>query len=452
MAKRKKKKQTISEKEFIFNFLSLTIVIIIGLYFGGRSIYFYSKQNMSIKADSKTLNGLIVSKNKIVKNGDGLYRDNDGYFFKGEVNNNYVLFGNSSYRIIRINNDSTVKLVSNELVASFMWGEDSKYELSNLKHWLSQTVEKNSGVFYNSLPNPDNFLVKTDYKEDILKDGDILDSNDIYKDYVTTLSISDYILAGGKKSYLNTKKIFYLLGLTADSDNLFVDADGSVKACDSLEGYGIRAVITLKKDLLVSSGDGSKERPFVINQGDNKNYVNSFVKLENDLYQVFEESDEGILKMYKSNYVNINNQNISLNYSSNTSHFDLKDTKNIANYLNTTYLNSLSYAHLLVDNYFFTGEVSAENNYKFNNIYTNNVICKVGLLNIFDYVSNSTINNFFYLNTTSNVGTIQYSRLANGMLEEVNVKESRNIVPVISINKSILKGGKGLELDPYVVG
>ena len=33
MAK-KKKNNIISEKEFIFNFLSLTIIILIGLYFG----------------------------------------------------------------------------------------------------------------------------------------------------------------------------------------------------------------------------------------------------------------------------------------------------------------------------------------------------------------------------------------------------------------------------------
>ena len=173
--KRKTKKQikAISEKEFIFNFLSLTIIIIIGLYFGARSFYYYSKQNMAIKADSSTLNGLVVSKNKLVGSGDGLHRDSDGYYFKGDVTSNYVSFGNRLFRVLRINNDNTVKLVSNDLVSSFMWGEESSYEFSNLKYWLNATEEANSGVYYNSLPNPEKFLVKTSYREDILDDGKV---------------------------------------------------------------------------------------------------------------------------------------------------------------------------------------------------------------------------------------------------------------------------------------
>lgn len=451
MAKRKRKKHIISEKEFIFNFLSLIIIIIIALYFGGRSFYYYSKQNMTIKADSKTLNGLIVSKNKITKTGDGLYRDTEGYYFKGDVNNNYVLFGNNYYRVIRINNDNTVKLVTNDLVSSFIWGDDSKYEFSNLKIWLNKS-DKYTGVFYNTLPNPNKFLTKTSYQENILEDGSIKEAKNVYKDFVTTLSISDYILAGGKKSYLNNKKIFYLLGLTNNNENLYVDVDGSVNSCDSLDGYGIRAVITLKEGLVVSSGDGSQERPFIVSQGQDINYVNSYVKLKEDLYQVFEESNEGILKMFKNGYIyDNNNSEISLNYSKSTSHFNILDNSNIGNYLNTTYLSNLTYANLLVDNYYFTGEVSSENNYKYTNIYNNSVICKVGLLNIFDYNPNSKLNDYFYLNTTSNIGGIQYSRLSNGMLEEVDVKESKHIVPVISINKNIIKGGKGLVLEPYVV-
>lgn len=450
MAK-KKKNNIISEKEFIFNFLSLTIIILIGLYFGGRSLYYYSKQNMSIKADSNTLNGLIVSRNKLTKSGDGLHRDADGYYFKGEVLNNYVLFGNRYFRVIRINNDNTVKLVSEDLVASFMWGEDANYEFSNLKYWLNNTGDNYSGVYYNTIPSPDKFLTKTSYREDILNNGEVNKSKNIYNENVTTLGISDYILAGGKKGFLNNNKLFYLLGLTKDKENLYVDLDGSVKSCDSLDGYGVRAVITLKKNLEISSGDGSRERPFVINQKNDVNYIDSYVKLGNDIYKVYQESNDGILKMYKYGYASINGMEIVLNYSKSTSHFNLLDRNNIAYYLNTTYLNSLSYANIIVDNYFYTGEVSSDKSYKFSNIYNSNVVCKVGLLNIFDYVSNNNFNDYFHMNTTSTVSSMQYSTSSNGLLEEVDVSEVKHIVPVISINKNIIKNGKGLESDPFTV-
>lgn len=451
--KRKTKKQikAISEKEFIFNFLSLTIIIIIGLYFGARSFYYYSKQNMAIKADSSTLNGLVVSKNKLVGSGDGLHRDSDGYYFKGDVTSNYVSFGNRLFRVLRINNDNTVKLVSNDLVSSFMWGEESSYEFSNLKYWLNATEEANSGVYYNSLPNPEKFLVKTSYREDILDDGKVKASKNSYSDYVTTLSVSDYVLADGKKGYLKNNKLFYLLGLTKDKENLYVDEDGSVKNCDSLEGYGIRAVITLKKDLVVASGDGSFDRPFVVDQGDNVNFVDSYVKLGNDIYKVYQESPEGVLKMYMDGYASFGGVEILRNYSPTNSIFNLGDTKNIANYLNTTYFNALPYASLLMDNFYYTGEISAENNYKYANIYNSYVICKVGLLNVFDYISNNDLNDYFHMNTTSTVGGIQYVSFNNGLLGEASVSEIKHFVPVISINKNILKVGKGTKSEPYTL-
>lgn len=451
MAKKRKSSKIIGEKEFIFNFLSLTLIIIIGIYFGGRSFYYYSKQNMSIKADSKTLNGLIVSKNSIVSSGDGLYRDSDGYYFKGDITNNYVSFGNRMFRVIRINNDNTIKLVSEDLVASFMWGEDSIYEFSNLKYWLTSNGDTYSGVYYNSLPNPNKFLEKTSYREDILDEGKISNSKKSYSDYVTTLSVYDFVAAGGKNGYLRNNKIFYLLGLTKDKENLYVDEDGSVKSCESTDGYGIRAVITLKSNLKVKSGDGSVDRPFVVEQGNDVNYVDSYVRLGNDYYKVFQESNGGLLKMYKYGYATMNGQEIVLNYSKSTSQFNLADVNNIAYYLNTTYLASLPYAGLLLDNYYYTGEVSVENNYKYSNIYNSNVVCKIGLLNIFDYVSNNAFNDFFHLNTTSSVGSIQYSTYSNGLLEEVDVKDVKHIVPVISINKAVIKAGSGTVNEPYVV-
>ena len=54
MAKKKKQLHLIGKKEFIFNFFSLVIIIGIGLYFGARSMYYYSRQNMPNKDGSIT--------------------------------------------------------------------------------------------------------------------------------------------------------------------------------------------------------------------------------------------------------------------------------------------------------------------------------------------------------------------------------------------------------------
>ncbi len=450
MAKGKKKTLRFSKSEFIFNIVSLVVLLGIALYFGGRSFYYYGLQSVKTKDGVQTLDGIIINNNSLVKDGDGLHRDNDGYYFKGNITNNYVMIFNRLYRVLRVDNDGSVKLVSENTVASFMWGDDSKYKSSNLHNWLTKTKDEHSGIYLNTIPNYSDFLKKTSYSEDILKNNKIKSGKNTYKDYVTTLSINDYINGGSSKGFLNNGKIYYLIGLDDNDENLFVDEDGTVQSCDSLDGYGVRAVITLKKDSKIASGDGSVGNPYVINQDGKSNHIDSYVKLGNDIWRVYNE-ENGILKMYKNTYINNTITDITMPYSSSGSLFNLNDKKSLAYFLNTTYLSTLTYSNYLVDNYYYVGEISNDTSYDYKNIYNNYVVCKVGLLNIFDYNSNNELNGYFYMNTTSSVGSIQYSTLSNGLLEENDVTELKHIVPVISINSSYIKGGSGNLSDPYVV-
>ena len=95
-----------------------------------------------------------------------------------------------------------------------------------------------------------------------------------------------------------------------------------------------------------------------------------------------------------------------------------------------------------------SGLTKVQQNYNKINYY------HVGLLNIFDYVSENSLNNYYNLNTTSNVGGIQYVKYSNGFIEEVDVKEARLFVPVISIKRASINAnsGDGSLLNPYTVG
>ena len=446
MAKKKKQLHLIGKKEFIFNFFSLVIIIGIGLYFGARSMYYYSRQNMPTKDGSITLADAIINNNKIVSNGDGFYHDSNGYYFKGNVNNNYVIFANRLFRVIRINADNAVRLVSEDNNAVFMWGDDSNYNNSNVKNWLTKLEKDNSGVYYDTIPNPDKFLVKTTYSEDIL-DNKKINTGKKTSDFITTLSVSDYIQANGKSSYLNNGNIFFLLGLDNNKDNLYVEDDGSIQSCENLDMYGIRSVFTLNSNIKIASGEGSKDNPYVINQEKDTNYIDSYIKLGEDIWKVFEEKDN-YLKLYLDGYIKMDNNEVMLPYSSNSSYFDINDDTNIAFFLNNTYLNSLSYIDLLIENDYNRGETSIETGYNYTNIYNDRLRCKVGLLNIFDY-NNSSNNDYYMMNNLT--GSLQYI-YNNGLIEEVDISEVKHIVPVISIDKTKIKSGKGLKNDPYTVG
>ena len=493
--KKIKKKHIMGPIEFIFNFISLVFMLGVALYFGGRSLYYYSKQNVKIKEEAMTVNGLIVQNNDIAKeNTDGLHQDSDGYYFKGNVTTNYVMIENRLFRVMRVNNDDTVKLISEDFATSFMWGENSSYENSNIQNWLNKKDLEHSGVYYNTLGDS-KLLVKTEYEENALKDGKIITLEELNKeqeeskleeakeevkeeksekkteeekkttkkkdtkekeetvkklsDYVTILTIKDYIAANGKSSYLNNGKMFYLLGLSEDSENLYVEEDGSIQSTDSLSGYGIRPVITIKKNVEVVKGSGTKEDPYVV-KSSKKNYVDSYVKLGDDVWKV--SSLEGdTLKLYLNGYLKSNGQDVYRNYSSYNSIYDVNEWSNIGNYLNNSYVNSLPYNGVLTNCNFYTGEISDDAGYNFTNIYNKTVNARVGLLNIFDYVSNNELSDYFHINLTSEVGSMEYNIYSNGLLEEADVRDSKHIVPVVCINKDSIKSGEGSLNNPYKV-
>ncbi len=449
---KKKKPHHIGKHEFIFNFVSLVIVICIGVYFGARSLYYYSKQNMNNKESAQTLNGFIMQNNAVVTdNSDGFHQDSDGYYFKGNVTNNYLTIGNIMYRVIRINNDNTVKIVPQNYVSSFMWGDSKDYQTSNIRTWLEKSDDPVSGVYYNTLPKVDKYFVKTTYHEDVLKDDKIKSSKKEYKDYVSLLGIKDYVQANGKSSYLNNGQLFYLLGHSEDGENLYVEDDGSIQTCDSLDGYGIRPVLTLKKNLAINGGDGTEKSPYSLKLDGEKLYVNQYVKIGEDIWVIYEDKND-ILRLYPTTYIQDNGVEVIRNYSNTNSIFDVTDKANIAFFLNMVYYNTLSYRDFLVDNDYYIGEVSDDLGYNYQNIYNNKVTCKVGLFNIFDYNPSPVFSDYFYINTTSLVGSMQYNRYSNGLLEEADVRDEKHIVPVISILRSSIKSGTGALNDPYVVG
>ena len=491
--KKIKKKHVMGPIEFVFNFVSLVFALGVALYFGGRSLYYYSKQNVKIKEEAMTVNGLVVQNNGIAKeNTDGLHQDADGYYFKGNVTNNYVMFENRLFRIMRVNNDDTVKLVSEGFASSFMWGEGANYKDSNVRNWLEKTDVEHSGVYYDTIVNLKEKLKKTEYSEDILKDGKIITLEEFNKekeeekekvketeetteeekeeskeekkeekkatkkeetkeevkkdkDYVTILTVKDYTLANGMSSYLNNGKMFFLLGLNEDNENLYVEEDGSIQSTDSLAGYGIRPVITLKKNTEVVSGSGTKEDPYVVKSSD-KNYVDSYIKLGDDTWKV--SSVEGdTLKLYLNGYLKENGQEVARSYSSYNSIYNTGDWTNVGNYLNNNYVNSLPYQGVLTNCNFYTGEISDDAGYRFANIYKRVDTVRVGLLNIFDYVSNNDLSDYFHINLTS----MEYNTYSNGLLEEADVRDVKHIVPVVCINKNSIKNGEGSLNNPYKV-
>lgn len=448
--KKKSNSHLMGKKEFIFDFISLVFALSVALYYGGRCFYYYSLQHQGKKNNSISLYDSIMDNNILVKTGDGFHKEKEGYYFKGNITNNYVWFGNRMFRVLSVDDeDKSVKLVSNDLVSIFMWGEEDSYEKSNIRLWLTNTGEDHTGLYYNTLPNQEKFIKKTNYKIDKLSDKTIDYGKEKYSDNVVSLTLDDYIKSGGKSGFLNNGKMYYLLGFNSDNENIYVEEDGSIMTCDKLDGYGVRAVITLRKKVMVTQGDGTESNPYMLDQGEDTNYVDSYVKLGDDMWKVMSENN-GILKMYLNGYITIGGAEVVKPYSNKGNMFDYSTRGNIAQYLLNEYYNNLSYKDIIVNNNYPLGEVSDEVGHRYLNIYSNGFDGPISMLNIFDYVSNNELSDFFRNNVTSSIGNIQYVSYENGILEESDITEQKHIVPVISIDSKSIKSGNGRMDNPYM--
>ena len=450
MRKTKKARKPLKTWEMIFCVGSLLLMAAVGIYYGYRSFYYFSKQNYKLTTEAATLNGRVVNDNQLITEGDGLHQDTDGYYFKGNVGNNYVKYSNRLFRVIRVNNDNSIRIISDEIGTSFMWGIDSNYETSNLNKWLDKGKLLGSGVYYDTLGGVDVFVDKTKYTIDSLDGDKVVSGDKDLSSVITTLGIKDYTLAGGKNSYLNINKAFWILGYQ-NEQNLFVSTEGSIEETSTYESYGVRALLTLKKNTKIIGGNGTKEDPYVIDQGQHINGVDSYVRLGNDLWKIGLDSKEGYYTLYSVDYLKVGDYVKSGYDLKDNVIFDAQNKNNIAYYLNTAYLNTLTYRDVLLLTPWKTGEISLDNDYDFFKVYDDNELVKIGLLNIFDYYSGE-LDDFFYLTNTGEVSDMVFIHTKDGYLEEDSTQAQRYVIPCVSINKGIIKGGTGTKEDPYTVG
>jgi len=430
--------------EYVFNIISIIILLGIAIYFGGRSFYYYSKQNTVIKKEEETLKAAVLRQNKITLDANGLHQEKDGYIFKGNVDKNYVSFANRLYRVMKINEDNSVKIVSNTNEGLLNWGDDGAYDTSNIYQWLNKGESPYSGVYQKTIPGETSLLTETEWCNGVLNEKNV-SCEKTGKSYFSLLSLKDYIDTLGKNSYLNNKQSSWLLGSNELEENLASDIDGGIEGVMPDEGHGVRVVMTLKKNIKVVGGMGTLQDPFVINQEGHDTNINKYVKLGNDTYKIYEENDN-ILRLSLNDYLKIGEEYVERAYGNRTSLFSPLNRYSIAYYLNRDYYRSLPYYAILSECSFPVGELSTLGYFQ---QYSDMISNKVGLLSLYDFNNNDTLTDYYLMNNTASSMAWVYN--SNGILSEEKVSEAKKIVPTVCLDKNLIKAGEGTLAVPYVV-
>ncbi len=85
-----------------------------------------------------------IIEDSLVENGVGLYETGDEYIMKGEVKNNYIKYGEKLFRIMRINDDNSIRVIEDEGIPSIPWddryNEDIKFTTGINEYILNNQV------------------------------------------------------------------------------------------------------------------------------------------------------------------------------------------------------------------------------------------------------------------------------------------------------------------------
>lgn len=428
----------------IFNFISFLFILSCCIFYGTRFIKYYF--------ESKKVE--VVEKNSLVKvirennsESDKFKNINGSEYFIDDSDNNYLLYSNILWRIIKINDNNSISVISDSSLVSLAYGEVESYTDSYINKWLNISDEEYSGILESNLNNKETYLEKTTTCLDKVNElNNDLCQNTNNDNYISLLSTSDYVSIGNKNSYVVNNEYFYLNNLNDENKVWYVDDTGNITTNKGKDIIGIKPVITIKANIDYIYGNGTKDNPYVIE----KDYglFGSYVKLDNDLWRIYQVNETEV-RLVLNDYLKVNNENLKYIYSNINSYHNDYNYGSIAYYLNHSFLDSLSYKDKIKEVNWPNGYYGNSSDYDYKTALDTTINSKVALISIADIRLNHELDNYFTLTGTINKGTQVYTINTTQKLYSKNIGSKVNVVPAISLDKELLKKGNGTINSPY---
>ena len=261
--------------------------------------------------NSNVLNATATLTDTYSSAGDasGLYKSVDGetnsgttYFYRGAVTNNYVLFANLGWRIVRINEDGSVRLLLAKGInnkSSYIFNPNSDnytymyYSNSDVEGGIKRTVDT---WYDNNIKGYESYIADTEFCEQFkvaygsssatagsvtvpvkenytsnFKCSTDGNGKGILTSKVGLLTYDEAVHAGnypgkGSSSYINSNYIYWLMspgGADTVAVAWDVDSIGNFSNDYVSGAYVVRPVISLKAGLL-ATGSGTTDDPYLI--------------------------------------------------------------------------------------------------------------------------------------------------------------------------------------------
>lgn len=427
----------------IFCLSSFVFILVCIFWYGGRFIYFYLDNQKTLQETERLIFSEKIKTDNY--NSENFKQVKKEYYFYNNATNNYVSYSNLLWRIIKINEDNSILLITDNIIGTLAYGNtNTPYQDSNQINWLNNNE---TGKFIKVLNEKEKYLNNTTTCIDNINDiENITCKNKDSNYYLGLLSIKDYLNTGGTNSFINNGRYSYLANKNDESKIWYITNEGKLNTNTGEDILGIKTTITIASTIKPSSGNGSINDPYKFEES--TNLIGSYVKLGEDIWRIYEEKDD-IIKLISQETIKSNNENLKFNYSNSTYYHNDTKSGSLAYYLNKTYYNNLSYKNLIIENTYTNGLYGKTNDYQYTNISSKTIKTKITIPSLDDVIYNDNLNDYF-----TNTGKLEnqeaiYTYKGNGITSPKLVTNIANIVPCISINIKNLTLGSGTITDPY---
>ena len=391
---------------------------------------------------------------------------------------NFLWYSGFLWRIMGINADGTVRIITDENVTAIPWGEKDtaeNWDDSYAKDWLNN-------YFYNRLKGKD-IISKQIWCSEIATNNSSSRmectnnlSSEIAK--VGLITLDEYNLAGKTKSYFSDSQWQWTMTPSDSSSVWSIYSSGNLAAFN-LSNYsvGLKPIINIVADAIITGGNGSIEQtwsneagPYILNEDKNtevtgklneKATSGEYVMFAGKKYRVVDKDSNGNTKLILYDYYRENNLVFNMKYNDNNSNIFNVDS-GIGKKLNTDVLEWLvknsdtENRNKLVSNYtWYQNNFGMGYNYKISLEEKNalrSINATVGLIRIGEILSSQNGNPNMYWTMTPYIKDVPWviGEFGYSTVSSSNIEASIRPVIVIKSNVDIISG-TGTVSNPYKI-
>ncbi len=228
-------------------------------------------------------------------NTSGLYEtsvdDKTSYYFRGNVENNYVKLSDTSsfvWRIVRINEDNTIRLILNSSISSGSYNHNeggeimAAYDSSTIKEILDNWYNNNLGSFNRIIKSNGNFCNNMNLNsltgnfagyENISMGVPSLACSSPFASKIGLLNAEEANFAGlalegsASNNYLSFSSSYWTMTPSSNDGTVkvfVVSTNNRLEESSLTATNAIRPVINLIQNVKIISGSGTSSDPYII--------------------------------------------------------------------------------------------------------------------------------------------------------------------------------------------